>query len=51
MKKTVREGVDFSREMLMNMGPGHYEPKHPADIQKRSNKARAVKSQATNRVR
>ena len=44
MNKTVRGGVDFSREMLMNTGPGQYEPKHPADIQKKVGAARNVKS-------
>mmetsp|Transcript_23407 Transcript_23407/g.31361 ORF Transcript_23407/g.31361 Transcript_23407/m.31361 type:complete len:141 (-) Transcript_23407:2628-3050(-) len=48
LKRTVREGVDVRKEMLENTGPGHYEPKHPADIQKKKN-TRAVKSQATKR--
>ena len=32
MNKTGRKGIDYSRDMLMNTGPVHYEPKHPADI-------------------
>lgn len=47
MGKTIREGLDLNGEALKNQGPGHYDPKHPADIQKKP--IRATKSQGANR--
>ena len=45
LNRTMREGVELTKEQLENTGPGHYEPKHPADIQKTQYRtARNVKS-------
>lgn len=44
LTRTMREGVDLRKEMLENTGPGHYEPKHPDDIQKNQSLGRNVKS-------